>query len=331
MTIPKITVLVPMYNVEKYVSKCLESLINQTFSDFEVWAVSDGSPDNSAEIVRQYCKKDSRIKLIEKSNGGYGSVLQYGVDNIESKYFIICDPDDWLSKDALEKLYTFAERNNLDLTIGDKYTVCDGEITYAKTFENFRKVKARKVYTSSEMIQYFSFGTVSPHAKLFKLDITRGIKFPTHVSYTDFVLYTLSLANSHRVAYIDDALAFYLIERPGNTRTDVRPKIISNYLTGCKSTIVQLENYGIERYPVLLFRIIDQILFIMREYKRVTDTSFRDRQWQTIIAILNYLGMYRRFLLNNSCLNTEDKIKVRLLLNKKYNRLISKWLVKYKY
>ena len=96
----KVSIIVPIYNVEKYVSKCLDSLTRQTFSDIEILAVSDGSPDNSKEIVLKYAEKDKRVKFIEKENGGYGSVLETAIARIESEYFMVCDPDDWLSDDG---------------------------------------------------------------------------------------------------------------------------------------------------------------------------------------------------------------------------------------
>ena len=102
---PKVSIIVPIYNVEEYISKCLTSLENQTFKNIEIWAVSDGSPDNSAQIVKRYQKKFDNIKLIEKENGGYGSVLEYCINNIKTEYFLICDPDDWLSDDCIEVLY----------------------------------------------------------------------------------------------------------------------------------------------------------------------------------------------------------------------------------
>ena len=119
----KVSIIVPIYNVEKYVSKCLESLLRQSFSDFEIIAVSDGSPDNSKDIVLDYCKKDNRIKFIEKENGGYGSVLEKAIEHIESEYFMVCDPDDWLSVDAVEVLVNTLEKNNVDLVVGCKYLV----------------------------------------------------------------------------------------------------------------------------------------------------------------------------------------------------------------
>ena len=83
----RVSIIVPIYNVEKYVEKCLQSLLRQTFKDIEIWAISDGSPDNSIEIIKKYSKKDKRIKCVEKENGGYGSVLEYAIKKINTEYF----------------------------------------------------------------------------------------------------------------------------------------------------------------------------------------------------------------------------------------------------
>ena len=120
---PDITIIIPTYNVENYIEKCLKSIEQQTYKNFEAWVIDDGSPDNSKEIAKKFVKKDSRFKLKQKENGGYGSVLEYAIRNIKTEYFLICDPDDWLKKDALENLYKFARNNNLDIAIGDKYEV----------------------------------------------------------------------------------------------------------------------------------------------------------------------------------------------------------------
>ena len=112
-----VTIIVPIYNVEKYVEKCIRSLLSQTFKNIQILAVDDGSPDNSKDIIRKLSKKDDRVKLVVKENGGYGSVLQYAIKNIQTEYFIVCDPDDWLRKDAVEKLYNFSRFTTLILTV----------------------------------------------------------------------------------------------------------------------------------------------------------------------------------------------------------------------
>src|SRR5699024_1156901 len=158
------TIIVPIYNVEQYVRKCLVSLSRQTYKNIEIWAVDDGSPDNSKEIVRELSNKDHRIKLIEKENGGYGSVLEYSIKNIQSEYFLICDPDDLLASDVVEKLLVLAKRDNLDLVIGDRinfYGSTKQEV-YVKTIanENF-EISPFNVYSNSEDIQKFSFAQPS--------------------------------------------------------------------------------------------------------------------------------------------------------------------------
>ena len=265
-----ITVIVPIYNVEKYVEKCLKSLINQSYTNFEVWAVNDGSPDNSKQIVKKYEKIDSRIKLISQKNGGYGSVLENCIKNINTKYFIICDPDDWLEENALEVLYKTAEKENLDLVVGDKYEVYsdNDEINYKSSLEDSIHLKPNTVYTSIRDIQLFSFLLVSPHAKLYKTAISKKIKFPRHVSYTDYILYLLSLAEAKRVEYINKPLAFYLIDRPGNTTTDSNPKIILYLIKVWNSAYKQLSNYN--NVDILWWRMYAELELILSKYASIS-------------------------------------------------------------
>lgn len=295
-----ITVLVPIYNVEKYVKKCLDSLERQTYKNFEVWAVDDGSPDNSKDIVKQYAKKDKRIKLITKNNGGYGSVLQLGVNGIQTKYFIICDPDDWLSSDALEKLHSYAEQNDLDITVGDKYNVYtqDGEKEYIKTFSRDLNIKPKLIYTDPDEIQKFSFGLVSPHAKLYKTEITRNIVFQKKVSYTDFVLYMLALSKAKRVAYYNEALAYYLTDRPGNTSTDIRTSIVKDYSIGWKSVFDQIKDF--DKYSILLYRLYGQFRYILSEYLRVSKNNsyhgYDTQIFEIIVKLQKYKGKLAPFI-----------------------------------
>ena len=153
MSKSKITIIVPIYNVEKYVAKCLDSLIKQTMKDFEVFAVIDGSPDNSIDIVRKYEKKDSRIKCIDKENGGYGSVLEYSIKNIKTEYFLICDPDDWLAENALEVLYNKAQETGADIVAGDKYFVYsdDNKTEYNSSLINPGALEPNKIYRGDEV------------------------------------------------------------------------------------------------------------------------------------------------------------------------------------
>ena len=118
-----VSIIVPIYKVEKYLKKCIESLIKQTYNNIEIFLVDDGSPDNCGKICDDFSKIDSRIKVTHKENGGYGSVLEYSINHILGKYFLICDPDDWLNENAVEELYNCMISNNVDFVIGRKKLV----------------------------------------------------------------------------------------------------------------------------------------------------------------------------------------------------------------
>lgn len=285
----KITIMVPIYNVEQYISKCLDCLLNQTFTDFEVWAINDGSPDNSREIVKEYGKQDKRIKLIDKENGGYGSVLEYGINNISSKYFLICDPDDWLERTALKELYNFAEKNTLDIAVGDKYKVYTykNDKEYITSFPERLNIEPNRKYTDPKDISRFAFGEVSPHAKLYRTDIAQKISFPHHVNYTDTILYIMALTQSKSVGYIDKPLANYLMDRPGNTMTEQIKKRIDHTLIVWNSLYQQLNEVNAqEEYMYFLFVLLKVILRLKSKLPSNYVDKVLDSEISKIIELL---------------------------------------------
>lgn len=292
---PQITVIVPIYNVEKYVAKCLESIKRQSFSNYVVWAVDDGSPDNSKDIVRKYADNDKRVKLIQKKNGGYGSVLEYCIKNIKTKYFLICDPDDWLDKDALMKLYNYAIANDADMVIGDRYNVYSDDmkpIVHRTKPNKLQKIEPKKLYTDRKMIQHFTFFDPSPHAKLFKTAIVKNTTFPHHVSFTDFLLYLSALANTNRISYYNEPLAYYLLDRPGNTVTDQRPSTIKVHMIVWQATldnVIKIQNEN----GILLYDLSLGLIQMLPEYARLTDSTFHDEYWQIILKSINSIRNVR--------------------------------------
>lgn len=112
---PKVSIIVPTYNVEQYLVECMESIVNQTLKDIEIICVNDGSTDNSGEILDEYASKDKRIKVIHKENGGYGKAMNVGLDNATGEYIGIVEPDDYVALDMYEKLYKTAKKENLNI------------------------------------------------------------------------------------------------------------------------------------------------------------------------------------------------------------------------
>ena len=116
---PKVSILVPIYNVEKYLRECLESLSNQTLQDIEIICINDGSTDNSLDIIKEYINKDCRFKLIDKANSGYGISMNMGLDIATGEYIGIVESDDFANLNMFENLYKLAKKNDLDVIKSD--------------------------------------------------------------------------------------------------------------------------------------------------------------------------------------------------------------------
>lgn len=106
------SIIIPIYNMEKYIDRCLESVLNQSYTEFEVWAINDGSTDKSREILKIYVERDKRIHLIDKDNGGIGSAVTEALKHVNNEYIIFLDSDDYLEINALEKIALSIKRNN---------------------------------------------------------------------------------------------------------------------------------------------------------------------------------------------------------------------------
>src|SRR5574344_1424030 len=109
---PKVSIIVPIYNVEKYLDRCMESLLNQTLKDIEIIMVDDGSPDNCPKMCDEYAKRDKRVKVIHKKNGGLGYARNSGLDIATGEYVAFVDSDDYVDVNMYETLYNFAKDND---------------------------------------------------------------------------------------------------------------------------------------------------------------------------------------------------------------------------
>lgn len=125
---PKVSVIVPMYNVEKYVAQCLESILSQTLFDIEVIAVDDGSPDSSGEIAESYARRDRRVRVIHQENAGLGPARNSGMDIARGEYVGFVDSDDWVHPDMFEGLYNAASQAHADIAAGGCETWTDGRL-----------------------------------------------------------------------------------------------------------------------------------------------------------------------------------------------------------
>ena len=130
MNHPKISIIVAVYNVEKYLRRCIDSLLAQTFVDFEVVLIDDGSTDSSGWICDEYAERESRLRVFHQPNSGVASARQKGTDEARGRYSIHVDPDDWVKPTMLEEMYVEALEKNSDMVMCDYYEVANDKFNY---------------------------------------------------------------------------------------------------------------------------------------------------------------------------------------------------------
>lgn len=291
----KISIIVPTYNVEKYIAKCLDSLVIQDYDNYDVLVINDGSPYNEQVIIDEYVKKyPDIIKSVIKENGGYGSVLELGIKKSDADYILVCDPDDYLASDALSTLYSYMEKTKADLVVGAKYLVYSDneEEKYDKSFnEEFGTLKDMHLYKKGdEEFNALYFLEPSPHAKLYKRDIIKEIKFPHKVSYTDNLLYFYTLSKANSVTYCAKALSYYLINREGNTRTDLKPTIIDAWVKVFTSILDQVK----DGEAIFYYRIFEGFYSIFYKVENINaDKDLKKEKYDLVYTIIPYLFEYK--------------------------------------
>ena len=147
----KISVIVPVYNTEKYLPRCIDSILAQTFTDFELLLIDDGSTDNSGRICGEYALKDKRIKVVHKENGGVSRARNLGIDNAQGEYLSFIDSDDYIRPTMYSELIAIADKYNVDLVSSD--IELNGKVLQNKTSSN---KKLDKKYIHDKVLPYFS-------------------------------------------------------------------------------------------------------------------------------------------------------------------------------
>lgn len=150
---PKVSIVMPVYNVEKYLRECLESITSQTLKDFEVICINDGSTDNSLAILQEYANKDPRFKIISQQNQGQGVARNKGVDLITGEYIQFIDPDDWVETNMLETLYNFASKHSSNV-VKFNYSIYNDYSGKLKRYDFVKQIKEDFNYDLNQKTNY---------------------------------------------------------------------------------------------------------------------------------------------------------------------------------
>lgn len=220
---PKISVIVPVYNVEKYLSTCLDSIIAQSYQNLEIIVVDDGAKDSSGAICDEYAKKDIRIVALHKQNGGLSDARNYGMQFMTGDYICFIDSDDYVHPDYIRTLYKNLVLNDADISICNFNKINEGEKPHID--ENTDEVH---VYNTIDSLGQLLCGKYSIQftiacGKLFKRYIFDDIRFPKGKHYEDSATDHLWYAKAKKTVYTNCSLYYYL-QREGSIKSSERFK-----------------------------------------------------------------------------------------------------------
>lgn len=279
-----LSVIVPVYNVEKYLPKCIETILNQTFKDFELILVNDGSTDNCPIICEEYAKKDERIKVIHKENGGLSDARNTGINMAKGKFISFIDGDDFIIENTYDILVGEAERNNLDIIIGNA-------INYYSEEEQKLKMKKRsfpnEVMSGIEFLKRSYKERAMVHCVVAGIYRTKLIKenklfFKKGIYHEDNLWTPQVFLKAKRVMYYD--LDFYRhVQRQGSiTKLKDKTKNGIDLLNICYELAVIYENIHDEETKKILNDVLVSLYLravcigklTRKEYKKVLDKKF---------------------------------------------------------
>ena len=175
-----VTVIIPVYNVEKYINRCLDSVIRQTYKNLEIIIVNDGSTDNSGKMCDEYAKLDNRIIVIHKDNGGLSQARNIGIEKSTGEYICFIDSDDYVELNMIEDLYNACAKNEVKMVWANKFRELEnGKIFIDKTHEQECIIDRKQAYNN------ILLHDTTVCDKLFKKELFNNVRFPIGKLYED--------------------------------------------------------------------------------------------------------------------------------------------------
>ena len=308
----KITVIVPVYNVENYLNKCLDSLINQTYKNLEIIVINDGSTDNSGKICQEYAQKDNRIIYIEKENGGQSEARNMGLDRMTGSYVTFVDSDDWVELDYVEVLYNKLIEYQADIAVGNYYSYNEQEGIFY--FHIFGNSYYEKVYDNVSIFENFyesehmkNFALICVGGKLYKSDLFRELRFEVGKLGEDGYLNQKIYLLAEKTIYLNAGLYAYR-QREGSSSRSWTEKWMHALVDAMSERITLLASLG---YP------LDKHLAV---YRKMLDSALSNGQASTLSDTNTYqeLAAKKVVLSQLTTEKTIDKKAVVLAANYAY-------------
>lgn len=258
----KIGVIIPVYNVENLLKKCVDSVVNQSYKNFTIYLVDDGSTDNSGKICDEYKEKYDFIQVFHKENGGLSDARNYALDRIDTEYVIFIDSDDYIAKNYIEELYTAAEKYNADLVISNSksvYNYSEGneqeKINSNGIIELSKEEAFRRILLQQDC-------DVSATSKIYKREIFQSIRYPVNELYEDILIIDKIIEKAQKIV-LNKYAGYFYYQRQGSimygsmsAKRKILENVCDNILTIVKKDYPSIVDAAIWRYVYCNFYLL---------------------------------------------------------------------------
>lgn len=325
---PKVSIVVPIYKVEKYLNECVDSILRQTMKDIEVILVDDGSPDNCGKIVDEYAKKDSRVVAVHQENSGYSKAVNRGIEMARGEYIGIIESDDWVEDDMYESLYKNAKKNKTDVTRG-MFFIYHSDADEGQQniiFKNPNGVDLRLapsgVFSAQDWPKIVAF-----HASLwsciYKASFLKKIKIPetAGASYQDFPFIMEVYARAKRITVVKRPFVHWRNDANQGNSTSANGKKLLLMGENTLRAIEVLKKYDkldALKEPFFAHAFWANYIFFAR-----IDRKYRRKYYEKLIQVFSYIKDDPNF--HYTYFTQFDKNKVKYFMEKNG---YSKWLRK---
>lgn len=322
----KVSVIIPVYNVENYLSECLESLINQTLKDIEIICVNDGSLDNSLKIIKDYSSKDKRIVIIDKENGGYASAINTGLDVAKGDFIQIVESDDYCDLSLCEETYNKIKDTDADLVTNDFYFLKNKK---TKTCKYLNKEDENIEYFNIRILPYIISKQAYPWKSLYRASFLKenNIRMlqDDNGAYEDQPWNATVLSLASKILYINKPLYYYRLDATGSSTNCGSRKMI-NYINRKAQTKEILEEKGLYKNLIKEYFVESALGGCLFFFKRIAfdyKEEYYNKMREFLKSLISEDLTYNYF-------SKKNKKRLFAVLNKSYHQYYWFEIVKYK-
>ena len=242
-----VSIIIPVYNVERFVKKSILSAMNQTYKDLEIVIVNDGSTDNSGKICHEIEEKDNRVKVYDKENGGVSSTRNFGIAHATGEYLMFLDGDDLLTPNAVEGLLEYLQREKADICIGKGITVSETADIKSDSIPQKEFIKVFNAQEAIERALYEKDISFSCNMKLYKKNVFKNVSFPNGRTFEDLATIYKVFLNSQKIVYVNFHMYYYIL-RTGSIVSSLNPLKNIDFLDAA----IEIQNFFREKNSKML-------------------------------------------------------------------------------